>query len=74
MKFFLKAALIFLVTGGICFAQNLAESPDFKAENVEVMVVGSYHLRQLDFNETPVAVNLIAHSLMKYKPDHIVVE
>lgn len=73
----LKAARVMLVIA-FCFAGVFAQEPKpatvFDPGAVEVTVVGSYHLRQINQDETPVAGNVIARSLMKYKPDHIVVE
>lgn len=77
MKLILTIVFIFIASATNRAAQNTPEfsgNIDFNAGNVEVTVVGSYHFQQIDFDKTPVATNLIALSLMKYKPDHMVVE
>ena len=77
MKLFLSINLTILLSFLMTVAQNNQVSTvndNFDAAKVEVMVVGSYHLRQINPDEIPISADLIRLSLMKYKPDHIVVE
>lgn len=77
MRLFLSIILTILLSFLMTVAQNnqvSTENNNFDAAKVEVMVVGSYHLRQINPDEIPISADLIRLSLMKYKPDHIVVE
>jgi hypothetical protein len=63
--------LIFLLIPMTIFGQGSIETNNSK---IDVMVLGSLHLRQISKEEMPVSVELIRQSIEKYKPDHVVVE
>jgi hypothetical protein len=61
-------------TAAALFTALIRSAPLAAQSGVEVMVVGSLHLRQIDPDSTPVAVDVIRRSLQRFKPELIAVE
>ncbi len=53
-----------------CLAQAVAAPTG----QIDIMIVGSVHLRQINPDSTPIAVSLLQRSFAKFQPDLVVVE
>lgn len=73
-KLMISIVFVLILICHISLSAAVRQIENFNTSQVSVMVFGTMHLSRHDFAEKPIAVEKIASSLCRFKPDMVVVE